>query len=81
MWGGNPCQFIKDLDVAEAWSNYTLSYVNHFLGDAHCSEFTLWNSAYLHYNTTQEDLVLDQDNAALCRTSAGLMKGVAKYYA
>lgn len=52
MWGGNPCQFIKDLDVAETWANYTLSYVNHFLGDAHCAEFTLWNSAYLHYNST-----------------------------
>ena len=28
MWGGNPCVYIKDLNIAETWSNYTLSYVN-----------------------------------------------------
>ena len=47
LWGGNPVQFIKDLNVAETWSNYTMSYVHHFLGDVHKSEFSAWNAAYL----------------------------------
>lgn len=47
MWGGNPCVFIKDLNIAETWSNYTYSYLIHSLGEAHKNEFTLWNSAYL----------------------------------
>lgn len=40
MWGGNPCVYIKDLNIAETWSNYTLSYVNQHLGDIHKYEFT-----------------------------------------
>jgi carbonic anhydrase/acetyltransferase-like protein (isoleucine patch superfamily) len=47
LWGGNPCMFIKDLNVAETWANYTMSYVHHFLGDAHKAEFSPWNAAYL----------------------------------
>ena len=39
MWGGNPVSFIKDLNVAETWSNYTYSYLNNFLGDVHKNEF------------------------------------------
>jgi len=48
LWGGNPCVFIKDLNIAETWSNYTLSYINHFLSDVHKNEFTVWNNAYLY---------------------------------
>lgn len=28
LWGGNPVSFIKDLNVAEVWANYTMSYVH-----------------------------------------------------
>ena len=62
LWGGNPCAFIKDINVAEVWTNYSNSYVNQFLGDAHKNEFTLWNSAYLHKDATFEDLSVDLDH-------------------
>ena len=56
LWGGNPCVFIKDLNVGETWSNYTLSYVNHHLAEVHKNEFTLWNAAYLDRDSSVEDL-------------------------
>jgi|TARA_B110001450_G_C17524561_1_gene441989 hypothetical protein len=59
MWGGNPVTFIKDLNIAETWSNYTYSYLNNFLGDVHKNEFTVWNGAYLHRESTAEDLTID----------------------
>lgn len=52
LWGGNPCSFIKDLDVGEVWSNYTKSYVECSLGDVYVAEFTQWNSSYLERDTT-----------------------------
>lgn len=64
LWGGNPCSFIKDLNIAETWSNYTLSYLNHSLSDAHKNEFTVWNSAYLHMETTRDDLDVDFERAS-----------------
>lgn len=79
MWGGNPCVFIKDLNVGETWSNYTMSYVNHFLADAHKNEFTVWNAAYLDRASTQDDL----DNSDLTTgmvSSPNLMHGMVKYY-
>ena len=33
LWGGNPVEYIKDLDVGEVWANYSYSYVNVNLGD------------------------------------------------
>ena len=56
LWGGNPCVFLKDLNVGETWSNYTLSYVNHHLAEVHKNEFTLWNSAYLTQESTEDDV-------------------------
>jgi carbonic anhydrase/acetyltransferase-like protein (isoleucine patch superfamily) len=47
LWGGNPCSFIKDLNIAETWSNYTMSYVHNFLADTHKNEFSPWGNAYL----------------------------------
>lgn len=65
--------------MAETWANYTYSYVNHFLGDVHKNEFTMWNSAYLHRESTAEDLEIDlQDHQKI---SANVMRGVVKYYA
>lgn len=62
MWGGNPVSFIKDLNIAETWSNYTLSYVNQFLGDVHKNEFTMWSSAYLDKEVTRDDVDIDTKN-------------------
>ena len=52
LWGGNPVKFIKDLNVAEVWANYTKSYSVSALGDMHRNEFTMWNSAYLNRDST-----------------------------
>jgi hypothetical protein len=55
LWGGNPCSFIKDLNVGELWANYTKSYVEVSLADAHKNEFTMWNSAYLERDSSAGD--------------------------
>ena len=81
MWGGNPCVFIKDLNIAETWSNYTKSYLHHFLSDVHKNEFSPWNSAYLERETTREDLEVDYDSFAHQKVSPNMMRGVVKYYA
>ena len=81
LWGGNPCEFIKDLNIAETWSNYTLSYVHHFLADVHKNEFTVWNSAYLHRDSSVDDVELDIDHMTHSKTSNNIMRGVIKYYA
>ena len=33
LWGGNPCVWMKDLDMAELWSNYSKSYMESTLAD------------------------------------------------
>jgi len=81
LWGGNPCCFIKDLNIAETWSNYTKSYIHHFLSDAHKNEFSPWNNAYLYRDSTHEDLEIDLDNFINARVSPNMMRGVVKYYA
>ena len=57
LWGGNPCSFMKDLDIAETWSNYTRSYVNAHMGDMHRGQYTSWRSAYLHKESSQSDVI------------------------
>ena len=56
LWGGNPVSFIKDLDIGEVWHNYSKSYIEVTLADAHKNEFTLWNSAYLHRQSSETDI-------------------------
>jgi gamma-carbonic anhydrase len=56
FWGGNPVSFIKDLDIGEVWHNYSKSYIEVTLADAHKNEFTLWNSAYLHRQSSETDV-------------------------
>lgn len=56
LWAGNPVEYVKDLNIAETWSNYTFSYVNVALADAHKNEFSPWASNYLKKPPTQEDI-------------------------
>jgi carbonic anhydrase/acetyltransferase-like protein (isoleucine patch superfamily) len=60
LWGGNPCVFIKDLNMGERWSNYSKSYSHSALGDIHKNEFTMWNSSYLHREASMEDAIPDE---------------------
>ena len=82
LWGGNPCSFVKDLNVAETWSNYTYSYVVHAASDAHKNEFTTYNAAYLELPSYKESVEVDLDNYQ--RSVVGnqdLFHGMVKYYA
>ena len=56
LWGGNPVEFIRELNVAEVWSNYSYSYIHFHLGEAHKETFTVWPSNYLLKPSTREDV-------------------------
>lgn len=73
-------QFIKDLDVGEVWHNYTKSYVEVALGDAHRNEFTLWNSAYLHRASNAEDVDAPNHLKMNQSTSKNEYRTIVKYY-
>lgn len=81
LWAGNPVEYVKDLNIGEAWANYTYSYVNVALGDAHRNEFTLWPSNYLKKEPTQEDVELREDDIDSMYTAKNLYRGIIKYYA
>ena len=53
---------MKDLNIGEVWANYTKSYINVSLGDAHKNEFTLWNSAYLNRDSSATDAEPDEND-------------------
>lgn len=80
LWGGNPVVFIKDLNVGELWSNYTKSYVTSALADACRDEFTTWNSAYLHRESSAHDVdPLDNDHRSQT-VGHNYYKYIAKFY-
>ena len=54
-------EYVKTMDIGEVWANYTYSYVNVALGDAHRNEYSAWASNYLKRETTQEDIELKDD--------------------
>ena len=56
LWAGNPVEFVKHLDMAELFTNYSLSYVNTFLGDKVMETYTSWPSNYLLKKATKEDV-------------------------
>ena len=74
-------EYVKDLNIGEAWANYTYSYVNVALGDAHRNELTLWPSNYLKKEPTQEDIELREDDLDSMYTAKNLYRGIIKYYA
>jgi carbonic anhydrase/acetyltransferase-like protein (isoleucine patch superfamily) len=80
LWGGNPVKFIKDLNVAEVWANYTKSYTVSTLGDQHRNEFTLWNSAYLNRDTTEGDAEPEYHEKKNSHMTKNYYKGLVKYY-
>lgn len=80
LWGGNPCVFIKDLNIAEVWANYTKSYVTSSLGEACKNEFTTWNSAYLQRESSATDVDPDDNDAGSATTGHNYYKYIPKYY-
>jgi hypothetical protein len=80
LWGGNPVKFIKDLNLGEVWNNYTKSYIEVALGDAHKNEFTMWNSSYLHRQSSSTDAAPSENDLLGITTSKNSHRGVVKYY-
>mmetsp|Transcript_13053 Transcript_13053/g.11541 ORF Transcript_13053/g.11541 Transcript_13053/m.11541 type:complete len:99 (+) Transcript_13053:442-738(+) len=58
-WGGNPCEFIKDLNVGERVANYSKSYIHSTVGDANKETFLGWANNYLDYESTHDDLHIE----------------------
>ena len=80
LWAGNPVEYVKDLDIGEAWANYTLSYVHVSLGDVHRNEFTMWPSNYLLKESTAEDVEPATEDLDAMYTTKNLFRGIVKYY-
>ena len=80
LWGGNPVEYIKDLDIGESWANYSLSYVHVSLGDIHKNEFTVWPSNYLEKESSKEDVEPSFEELEGMYTTKNLYRGIAKYY-
>ena len=74
-------EYIRDLDVGELFANYSYSYVNVYLGDAHRHEFCLWPSAYLQKETKREDVDISENDMDNVYITKNLYRGIAKYYA
>jgi len=81
LWAGNPVEYVKDLNIGEVWANYTYSYVNVSLGDAHRNEFTQWSSNYLLKDSSQEDIEIAEEGLDAMQTTKNLYRGIIKYYA
>lgn len=81
LWAGNPVEYVKDLDIGEVWSNYSLSYITVSLGDYHRNEFTLWSSNYLQKPASQDDIEMQEDDMEGAYTTKNIYKGILKYYA
>ncbi len=81
LWGGNPVEYMKDLDIGECWANYTLSYVHTALGDSHRNEFTLWPSNYLKKASTAGDVDVKSDDLDNAQSNPNYYRGIVKHYA
>ncbi len=80
LWAGNPVEYVKDLDIAESWANYTYSYVNTALGDAHKREFTMWPSNYLLKSSTKSDVDVEDGDLQAQYVTKNYNRGMVKYY-
>ncbi|CAI2378905.1 unnamed protein product [Moneuplotes crassus] len=56
LWAGNPCEYVKELDVGELFTNYSLSYVHTALGDKVKETFTSFPSNYMMKTSTEDDI-------------------------
>ena len=80
LWGGNPVEFIKDLDIGEQWANYTQSYLHSAIGDVHRNEFTLWPSNYLQKESTQDDVEPSNEDLIGQYVAKNYFEGSAKHF-
>ena len=80
LWAGNPVEYVKDLDIGEAWANYSYSYVNVSLGDMHLASFAPWGNAYLDMPSAFEDVNVKEEDCKSIYVAKDMLKGSVKYY-
>jgi gamma-carbonic anhydrase len=56
LWAGNPVEYVKDLDMSEIFTNYSLSYVHSELSTMIKDSYTTFPSNYLLKESTKEDV-------------------------
>ena len=81
LWAGNPCEYVKDLNVGESWANYTYSYVNAALGDTHKHQFTVWANNYLQKGAAQADVDPTENEVSSAYIERDIYAGMVKHYA
>lgn len=67
--------------MGESWANYTYSYVNAALGDAHRHEFTIWPNNYLKKGTSQNDADPSENDLTGSYIDKDIYAGMVKHYA
>jgi carbonic anhydrase/acetyltransferase-like protein (isoleucine patch superfamily) len=78
VWGGNPVEYIRDVEESEMFANYTLSYNTRDLGALYLEHFTPWSYNYLQKETTRDDVELNPiDTLATSNVSES---PISKYY-
>jgi carbonic anhydrase/acetyltransferase-like protein (isoleucine patch superfamily) len=79
VWGGNPVEYIRDVEESEHFANYTLSYNMRVMGTDYIQSFTPWSYNYLKIEATRDDI--ECDPAELMVTFYDVTKDdVKKYY-
>jgi carbonic anhydrase/acetyltransferase-like protein (isoleucine patch superfamily) len=78
VWGGNPVEYIRDVEESEMFANYTLSYNIRELGHNYLDHFTPWNYSYLQKETTKDDIDLNPEE--LITSPINPTAEVTKYY-
>lgn len=71
---------MKDLNVADTWSNYSFSYVIDHLARLHRHQFSLYSSAYLDKDSYQDDFEPAEHELMDRRTPLNLYNGFVKTY-
>ncbi len=59
VWGGNPVEYIRDVEESEHFANYTLTYNMRVLGTDYLESFTPWSYNYLKIEASRDDIEVD----------------------
>ena len=62
LWGGNPVEYIRDIQDSEQFANYAQSFVHWDLASIHLNEFEPWSSNYLQKDSTRDDVDLNPED-------------------
>ncbi len=80
LWGGNPVQYIRDIEESEYFANYTQAFVHWEAASIHLNEFDPWRSNYLQKDSTKDDVDLNPEDLAFRVFRDHHYAGVIKQY-